>query len=122
MSSKENTNLIVKMFYPVNSAGYDDPDANIDEIFKEIDETIAAVKQQCEDKKLRAVEKSEMGLQRWLEKGVNKQGEPITDKQREWGSKKLEEYKKYRLAVVSKLVEVPKSVTDEWQKEFYELT
>lgn len=122
MSSKENTNLIVKMFYPVNFAGYDDPDANIDEILKEIDETFAAVKQQCEDKKLRAVERSEMGLQSWLDKGVNKQGEPLTDKQREWANKKLEEYKKYRLSIAAKLVEVPKSVTDEWQKEFYEMT
>ena len=86
---------IAKLIYPVNSAGYDDPDVDIKEVEKEIDELFGALKNLCRQKKLEAVEKSVRGLESWLAKGVNKQGKAIEDYQISWAQKKIADYKKY---------------------------
>ena len=86
---------IAKLIYPVNSAGYDDPDVDIKEVEKEIDELFGALKSLCRQKKLEAVEKSVRGLESWLAKGVNKQGKAIEDYQISWAQKKIADYKKY---------------------------
>lgn len=108
---------ISKIIYPVNTAGYDDPDVDIEEIEKEIDELFGALKSLCRQKKLEAVEKSIRGLEGWLAKGVNKQGKPLEETQISWAQKKIANYKKY---VKENTDVVPEEVSDEWQKEFYE--
>lgn len=106
---------IARIIYPVNSAGYDDPDVDIEEIEKEI----GALKGLCRQKKLEAVEKSIRGLEGWLAKGVNKQGKNLEESQISWAQKKIANYKKY---VKENTEVVPEEVSDEYQKEFYNLT
>lgn len=110
---------ISKIIYPVNTAGYDDPDVDIKEIEKEIDEIFGALKSLCRQKKLEAVEKSIRGLQGWLAKGVNKQGKNLEESQISWAQKKIADYKKY---IAENTEVVPEEVSDDYQKEFYNLT
>lgn len=114
----ETVQTIVRLLYPVNSAGFDDPDVDLDKLEKEIDETFAEVKAVCRQKKIFAIRKSIRGLENWLAKNVNRQGKPLEDYQKEWAREKITEYNQY---VAENTVEVPKSITDDWQKEISEL-
>lgn len=110
---------IARIIYPVNNAGYDDPDVDIKEVEKEIDEIFGALKSLCRQKKLEAVEKSIRGLQGWLAKGVTKQGKNLEESQISWAQKKIADYKKY---IVENTEVVPEEDSDYYQKEFYNLT
>ena len=114
----EKLTEIARIIYPVNSAGYDDPDVDIKEVEKEIDELFGALKGLCRQKKLEAVEKSIRGLEGWLAKGVNKQGKNLEEPQISWAQKKIANYKKY---VKENTEVVPEKDSDDYQKEFYDL-
>lgn len=79
-------NDVADFFYPKNTMGYNDPNADYDEFMKAIDEFIAEVKNKWVNKKETALCNQIRNLETWLDGGVTKDGKPIDDKKRKWAT------------------------------------
>lgn len=113
---------IVDEIYPVNYAGYDDEDANIDELFEDVQTLLDAVKEQLIQKKANAVLRSITNLEKWLIRGTNKNGEEITEEKRKWAEKRISGMREWLKQHSNELKTISMQSDIEAQSDFYNVS
>lgn len=73
-------------FYPKNSMGFNDPNADYELCMSSIESFINDVKNKWIDMKVNAACNQIRNLEAWLDGGVTKDGKPIDDKKRKWAT------------------------------------